>query len=289
MTIGPEDFDLTDDNGRLRPEVARALQDVPDRPLPPPREADRPVGPPLGPAPAAPRAPAVAPRPVHADASRPAAAAPRRQPAPRNVLDQPRVGLPLREIRLAVPDLAAVRVSLSHFAVILVLTIVVAGYAGSRFGSLRLGDGTTKAGAAAFSQGAVLTQPEPTGSSIQASVSGINVNLRAGPGVSYPVAARLQDGEPIAIREERMGWYSAATSSGTTGWVFGAYLSGIAGADRSPAIVRRMVMSGAGAGQVVLRPGQRVLHLRTLDGRSAALLPDGLQIGVEEGGLIDVR
>ena len=271
MSIGPEDLDLTDDNGRLRPEVARALQDVPDRPLPQLREADRPAGPPQGPVPAAPGTPAATPR--------------LRQAALRNVPDQPRGGLPVREIRLAVPDLGAVRVPLPTFVVILALTSIAAGYAGSHFGRLRLGDAATKVGAAAFSQGTA----GPAGSSIRARVSGFNVNLRTGPGVSYPVATRLQDGEPIAIREERMGWYSASTNSATTGWVFGAYLSGVAGADRSPAIVRRMIVSGVGPGLVVLRPGQRVLHVRTPDGRSAALLPDGLQVGVEDGGLVDVR
>jgi hypothetical protein len=289
MTIGPDDFDLTDDNGRLRPEVARALQEVPDHPLPLPREMDRPVAVAAGPAPAAPIAPAAAPRPVHADAPWPAAAAPRWQGPPPIVLDQPRPGLPVREIRFAVPDLAAARVPLSTFMVILALTAVAAGYAGSRFAKPDLRTGTTKPEVAALSQGTSLIQPEPSVSPVQGTVSGINVNLRTGPGIAYSVASKLQDGERIAIRDERMGWYSASTSSGASGWVFGAYVSGLAGADRGPAIMRRLVVSGVGAGQVVLRPGQRVLHLRTADGRSAALLPDGRQVGVEEGGLIDVR
>ena len=59
MTVG---LDLTDDNGRLRPEVARAIQNVPDGPLPLAPEVAWPeaVG---APAPAAPVAvqPVVAP------------------------------------------------------------------------------------------------------------------------------------------------------------------------------------------------------------------------------------
>ena len=43
----------------------------------------------------------------------------------------------------------------------------------------------------------------------------------------------------FAIRDERGGWVSITTSSGTAGWVYGAYLSGAPNPTFVPAVVRR--------------------------------------------------
>lgn len=275
MTIGP---DLTDDNGRLRPEVARVLQEVPDRPLPPQRQE--------------PHAPIGAPEAILADPVPPAV--PRPRVAPARDLNEPRRtlppilgprrqdGLPVREIRLAIPDLAAARVSLGNA---LLLTILVGG--------LSLYAGTRMSGRVAW-PAAHSVEPEATApGSIEGSragvITGINVNLRSGAGLGYPVITKLDSGESISLLDERDGWCSVATSSGAMGWVFGAYVSGMASPARGPAIVQRTMLAGSSPTRLVLRPGERVIHERTRDGRHIALLPDGRRIGVEEGGLIDVR
>jgi uncharacterized protein YraI len=287
MTIDPEDF--TDEHGRLRPGVARALQDVPDRPLPPPREAPRAAAPVIGAvevAPATPVVPATLPAPVFDLPPRRVAAAARYVPDPA-VPERPRHGFPVREIRIPVPDIAAMRFGIVPFVLMLALAAAAAGLVGLRLGS------RTSVGIASATGAPAATFAAPSTESVNlpanGTVSGVNVNLRTGPGLGYSIAAGLQQGEPVTVRDERTGWYSVTTSSGAAGWVFGAYVSGVGARDQSPAIVRRMLVRTGGQGQVVLRPGDRVLHLLMADGRSAALLPDGQRVFVEEGALADAR
>jgi hypothetical protein len=282
MTIGPED--LTDDNGRLLPDVARMIQEVPDRPLPPPHEPPRPAAPvravveavPMGmPAPAAEFAPRRVPDAVATHAPLPV------------VPERPRAGLAVREIRIPVPDIAAVRVSLVPFVLTLALAAAAAGLVGMRLGA------RIPAFVSTATRASTVTLAAPPIESVNlptnGTVSGINVNLRAGPGLAYSVVAKLQTNEPVTVLDQRTGWYSVSTSTGAAGWVFGAYVSGIAAADRSPSIVRRGLVGEGDLGRVVLRPGDRVLHLRTPDGRSVVLLPDGQRVRVEEGALGDAR
>lgn len=284
MTIGP---DLTDDNGRLRPEVARAIQNVPDGPLPLAPEVEWPeaVGALAPAAPAAaqpaavPRAPADIPAPV-----------PRRPVAPRFVPPVPNVP-PVQpfEIRIPVPRVFTAPVPFGMALICAGVAVVLALNAGARFGN-RLGDRPSVLESIVAQQRQDATASTTPGESTPTGViSGINVNLRAGPGLGYAVVTKLMDRQPVEIREQRDGWVSIATNSGTSGWVFGAYVSGTGSTTQMPAVVRRLMVSGAGSSRVLLRPGDRVLHQRSDDGRSVALLADGRRMAVEEGGLVDVR
>lgn len=284
MTIGP---DLTDDNGRLRPEVARAIQNVPDGPLPLVPEVGWPeaVGVPAPAAPAAAQPVAVPPAPADIPAP-----VPRRPVAPRFVPPVPNMPAvqPL-EIRIPVPRVFTAPVPFGMALVCAGVAVVLALNAGARFGN-RLGDRpsvieNTAAQPRQDTTGST-TPGEPTPNGV---ISGINVNLRSGPGLGYAVVTKLMDGQPVAIREQRDGWVSTATNSGATGWVFGAYVSGAASAAQVPAVVRRLMVGGAGSARVVLRPGDRVLHERSDDGRNIALLADGRRMAVEAAGLADVR
>lgn len=284
MTVG---LDLTDDNGRLRPEVARAIQNVPDGPLPPARdfgwreavEARVPDVPVAAQPVAVPPAPADIPAPP-----------PMRPVVPRPVPPVPHIRpVPPTEIRIPVPRVFATSVPFGMALVCAGLVAVLGLYAGARFGN-RLGDhSSTPGGISAVSRQDAAVSTAPAESTSRGVISGINVNLRSGPGLGYAVVTKLMDGQPVATREERDGWVSIATNSGATGWVFGAYVSGVASAARVPAIVRRLMVGGAGSSRVVLRPGDRVLHERSGDGRNIALLADGRRMAVEEGGLADVR
>ncbi len=284
MTVGP---DLTDDNGRLRPEVARAIQNVPDGPLPLTPEVAWPeaVGAPAPGAPAAAQPVAVPPAP--ADIRAPI---PRRPVAPRFVPPVPnRPPVPPLEIRIPVPRVFTAPVPFGMVLICAGIAIVLALNAGARFGN-RLGDRPSVLENTTALPRQDTTPSTTSGESTPSGViSGINVNLRSGPGLGYAVVTKLMDGQPVEIREQRDGWVSTATNSGATGWVFGAYVSGAASTTQVPAVVRRLMVGGAGGSRVVLRPGDRVLHERSDDGRSVALLADGRRIAVEAGGLADVR
>jgi len=285
MTIGPEDFDLTDDNGRLRPEVARALQEVPDRPLVVPAGA----APPAAALPPAPPIPPAAAPPVRAEAPWPVLA---RQPAPvalpvRPADDRHRTGLPVRELTLTVPDLAAARVSLIPLLLIVVLTAIVASFLGTRVALRSMGPETTKS---EISHSLPQSPPTRLGSpapSTSATVSGINVNMRTGPGLGFPVAARLMPGEGLSVREEREGWCAVTTAAGASGWVYAALIRGRNEPGERPAVVRRLFVSDGFGVRVVLRPGQKVLRLGGADGSSTALLPDGRRVAVPGEVLVD--
>lgn len=284
MTVGP---DLTDDNGRLRPEVARAIQNVPDGPLP------------LAPEVAWPEA-VVEPTPVAPAAAQPVAAAPVpagvEVPVARRLVGQrfaPPVPhqppLPPTEIRIPVPRLFVAPVPFGTVLVGAVLVALLAVY-----GWTHLIKQPAEHFSAAESIGEqpkqqVAANDAPGESTPGGAISGINVNLRAGPGLGYAVLTKLMDGQPVVVREARDGWVSITTNSGLSGWVFGAYVSGVASSSHVPAVVRRLMVGGVGDSRVVLRPGDRVLHERGEDGRHIALLADGRRIVVGEGGLADVR
>ena len=274
MTLGPEWDDISDDAGNLRPDVARAIQQVPDRPVahpaapvPPRPQVQRP---PIGGPPEA-----MAPEPRRTVV----------EPAPLFGLPRPRA----RQVILTIPDLSATRVSLATMVVPLVAVAIVAAMMGALLTSKRPASPVDQSG---FSRPGDVTAGLHTESPQGARalvITGVNVNLRSGPGLGYPVVAKLQDGESVSLLDERGGWASIATNSGTIGWMFGAYLSGAASSTHGPAIVRRLMILGTGNTRVVLRPGERVLHYRTPDGRDIALLPDGRQISVLAGGLADAR
>ena len=288
MTIGPEDFDLTDDNGRLRPEVARALQEVPDRPLVVPRGAAPPAAVPALP-PAPPIPPPVAAVPVRAEAPWPV---PAPQPVPIDLPVRPaggrlRAGLPVRELTLTLPDLAAARVSLIPLLLIVALTAIVAGFLGTRVALRSMGPETAKSENSRSlleSPSTHLGTPTP---SPGATVSGINVNLRTGPGLGFPVATRLMPGEGLSVREEREGWCAVTTAAGASGWVYAALIRGRNEPGERPAVVRRLFVSDGFGVRVVLRPGQKVLRLAGADGSSTALLPDGRRVAVPGEVLVD--
>jgi hypothetical protein len=195
----------------------------------------------------------------------------------------------MRELTLTVPDLAATRLSFLPMLLIIGLTAVAAGFLGTRVAMRSLGTSGIKANVVTELTESPDPGPTTSAATTGANIMGINVNLRTGPGIGYPIAGRLQPGEGLAVQEQRGGWCSVTTSSGIAGWVHGAYVSGIGGPDHSAAIVRRLIVSNGIGGRVVLQPGQRVLRVSAPDGRAAVLLPDGRQISVGEGVLADAR
>ena len=280
MTVGPDLDWLADPEANIRPEVARILETQPEAIIEPAAEPVQEEAPPQ--------------RDVRRSNERPLRPTPDREP----VQQRPRVEhvgrrTPPRpeayEIRIPVPAVAVTRVPLGMAVLCAGLVSALALYAGARFGAQVAGPSMSTDVATVASPYGAAAQVTPVQATPNGTISGLNVNLRSGPGLGYPVVAKLQDGESVAIRDERAGWTSISTSTGATGWVFGAYVGGTAIANQSPAIVRRLLVGGTGPGQVVLRPGERVLHRRAPNGQSIALLPDGRQFAVEEGGLADVR
>lgn len=286
MTIGP---DLTDDNGRLRPEVAHAIQNVPDGPLPIAREVEWPeaVGV-AGPAAPAAARPLAVPEAVGEIPRRPDVR-PVRPPLVPPVLNPPPAGLPVRVIPLVVPDLAAVRVSLLPLAGVVVLTALVTGLALSRFKPEVFPIVTKPSAVQPVTEQPSEAMPLAAASTPTVTVGAATVNLRSGPGIGYPVVSQLYQGEPVEIGAEQGGWCRLSSSHGASGYVFAGLLSGIGDNAHSPAVVRRLTVGGGPWRRVVLRPGQRVLRVTDADGRITAVLPDGSQLAVGEGVLIDVR
>lgn len=273
MTVGPDLDWLADPEANIRPEVARVLETQPNVILGP---ADAP-GADARPAQEAVPPPQAEPEPLRRR--------PRPEPATRRVA-QP---VPPTEIRIPVPRLFVAPVPFGTVLVGAVLVAVLALYAGTHLGNPlvehlavpeSIGEPPKQQTAASDAPGALT----PGGA-----ISGINVNLRAGPGLGYAVLTKLMDGQPVVVREARDGWVSITTNSGISGWVFGAYVSGAASSSHVPAVVRRLMVGGIGSSRVVLRPGDRVLHERSDDGRNIALLADGRRMVVGEGGLADVR
>ena len=272
MTVGPDLDWLADPEAINRPEGARILESQPDvivAPADVPRDEARPAQE------AVPQ-PQFEPEPL------------RRRQRPEPVVRRAAQPVAPTEIRIPIPRVFAASVPLGTVLVGAVLVALVALYAGARLDNRpaeRLAAPESipeQSKQAAVSNTSGVSTPGGV-------ISGINVNLRAGPGLGYAVLIKLMDGQPVLVREARDGWVSITTNSGISGWVFGAYVSGVASSSRVPAVVRRLMVGGVGSSRVVLRPGDRVLHERSDDGRNIALLADGRRIVVGEGGLADVR
>jgi hypothetical protein len=193
----------------------------------------------------------------------------------------------VRELTLTLPDLAAARVSLIPLLLIVALTAIVAGFLGTRVALRSMGPETTKS---EISHSLPQSPPTHLGTpapSTGATVSGVNVNMRTGPGLGFPVAARLLPGEGLSVSEERGGWCAVTTAAGASGWVYAALIRGRNEPGERPAVVRRLFVSDGFGARVVLRPGQKVLRLGGADGSSTALLPDGRRVAVPGEVLVD--
>lgn len=280
MTVGPDLDWLADPEANIRPEVAHILETQPDAIIEPAAEPAQEEEP--------------AQRDVRRQNERPLRPTADREP----VQQRPRVEHVGRrtppqteayEIRIPVPAVAVARVPVGMAVLCAGLVSALALYAGARFGARVAGPRTSTEVATVASSYGAAALATPVEATPNGTISGLDVNLRSGPGLGYSVVAKLQDGESVSVRDERAGWTSISTSTGGTGWVFGAYVGGTASATQSPAIVRHLLVGGIGPSRVVLRPGERVLHRRAPNGQSIALLPDGRQVAVEEGGLADVR
>jgi uncharacterized protein YraI len=134
-------------------------------------------------------------------------------------------------------------------------------------------------------RGAVIERVGGTIPNTQAAVSvalvnGTNVNLRSGPGMGFPVLARMTSGEAVEVRGKQAGWYSVTTSAGVGGWVFGAFLHGMRSDDCGPAIVTRFLASNGSGPRVVLRPCDKVFVERQGDGSTEIVLPSGRRLRV---------
>lgn len=112
-----------------------------------------------------------------------------------------------------------------------------------------------------------------------ATVNGINVNLRSGPDIGFPVIARLFDGDLLHLGEERDGWYAATTAAGVPGYVFGAFVRGAPRGDRGPGRVVHPLVSD-GSPPVVLRAGEKVFLTREASGQFLVTLPTGRRLRV---------
>ena len=136
--------------------------------------------------------------------------------------------------------------------------------------------------------GAPKLQPASTEAIPTATINGINVSLRTGPGLGFPVTARLSPGEGVMLREERDGWFATTTMTGTGGWVFGAFLRGSRLPDRGAAVITHMLASGGFGRIVMLRPGDKVFYVRDDAGQVEVLLPSGRRLRVAPEALVRV-
>lgn len=120
-------------------------------------------------------------------------------------------------------------------------------------------------------------------------VNGVNVNVRGGPGLNFPPILKLTPGEALLVRAEQAGWCAVTTSTGTSGWVFGAFLRGHGNADQGAAIVTQLLISSGDVQRVVLRPGDKVFVVQNGDGRADVILPTGRRLSVAPEALIRVE
>ena len=125
------------------------------------------------------------------------------------------------------------------------------------------------------SLGAIAPGEAPAG----ATVNGSNVNLRTGPGLGFPVVAKLFDGDLLHLGEERDGWYAATTAAGVPGHVFGAFVRGVPRGDRGPGRIVHPLVSD-GSPPVVLRAGEKVFLTRDVSGQFLVTLPTGRRLRV---------
>jgi hypothetical protein len=164
---------------------------------------------------------------------------------------------------------------------VLLVTALGAGVLGAlvanRFGPI---------GSAGF--GAPQLQPATTEAMPMATINGINVNLRTGPGLGFPVIARLSPGEGVMLREERDGWFATTTMSGVGGWVFGAFLRGSRLPDRGAAVITQRLGGGGYGPFVVLSPGDKVFYVRHASGQVELVLPTGRRLRVAPEALVRV-
>jgi uncharacterized protein YraI len=86
-------------------------------------------------------------------------------------------------------------------------------------------------------------------SAAEASVGVGGLNLRYGPGLNYPVARVLAEGQKVRLegRSRDGDWIVARLSDGTAGWVFGAYL-------QSTSNLAALPMLEASGGPVTVEP-----------------------------------
>jgi hypothetical protein len=64
------------------------------------------------------------------------------------------------------------------------------------------------------------TTGSQTAMSGSGSITGSNVNVRTGPGTSFPVVTKVNKGDVVTIREQAFGWYKVVLPDGaTTGWI----------------------------------------------------------------------
>lgn len=71
-----------------------------------------------------------------------------------------------------------------------------------------------------------VTKPISKNKLIQSgAITGNNVNIRKGPGLSYNIITQLQKGEKLDIADVSGDWYKVKTSKDITGWVSSSYIS----------------------------------------------------------------
>lgn len=237
MTVGPDLGWLADDEGNLRPEVARDLfgAAVPPPPGPP---APAPIQPPV------------------------AGAAQARRP-------------------LAPPLAPVVRVRVAPLPIVPLLLGVIGTLVGFSFGIWFVGRPMVRHDERSL-------VPETTAAGRAAFVNGLDVNVRTGPGLSFPPILKLTAGEDLLVGAERDGWFAVTTNTGMSGWVFGAFLRGEGSADRGAAIVTQLLTSDGVGQRVVLRPGDKVFVVRNGDGQADVVLPTGRRLRVAPEALIRV-
>lgn len=68
--------------------------------------------------------------------------------------------------------------------------------------------------------GPVIPGTETTPTTGTATVTGNSVNVRSGPGVNFPVVAKVNKGVRVTLRETAFGWYRV-TFKNTDGWIAG--------------------------------------------------------------------
>lgn len=68
--------------------------------------------------------------------------------------------------------------------------------------------------------GPVIPGTETTVTTGTATVNANNVNVRSGPGVNFPVVAKVGKGKEVTLRETAFGWYRV-TFDNTDGWIAG--------------------------------------------------------------------
>lgn len=257
MTIGRDLDWLADDEGNLHPEVSREIMHAatPD--------AGQPPHPP--PAPPAPRQ-AEAPRPGQVARPDPA------PPPERHAEARPQVQVVERQVPVLLP-VARPRPALHWLGVV----AAAAGLTGLLIGRWLPVPASPTSGVSSNTESPLLTAP-------MALVSGVNVNLRTGPGLGYPVVARLLPGEGLRIGQEREGWCAVTTNTGVSGYVFAAFLRGLRLPDRGAAQVVRPLTSN-GEPRIVLRPGDKVFYVREPSGSTLVLLPTGRRLWVSNDDL----